>query len=102
MLLLSSPHWIFALLALKGKNMTREELLSRISIDPNICFGKPCIRGHRIWVSLILDWLASGIAVEEILQQYPDLERDDILACIAYAAELARERIVEVPLLPKV
>ena len=80
--------------------MSREELLSRISIDPNICFGKPCIRGHRIWVSLILDWLASGMTFEEILQEYPGLERDDILACIAYGAELARERVVEVPLVP--
>jgi uncharacterized protein (DUF433 family) len=80
--------------------MSREELLSRISIDPNICFGKPCIRGHRIWVSLILDWLASGMTFEEILQEYPGLERDDILACIAYGAELARERVVEVPSIP--
>src|SRR3989442_14082385 len=48
-------------------DMTREELLSRISIDPNICFGKPCIRGHRIWVSLILDFLASGMTTQEIL-----------------------------------
>ncbi len=45
--------------------MTREELLSRITINPNVCFGKPCIRGHRIWVSLILDFLASGMSAEE-------------------------------------
>jgi uncharacterized protein (DUF433 family) len=78
--------------------MTRTELLSRISIDPNICFGKPCIRGHRIWVSLILDFLASGMSMEELLQQYPGLEVADIYACIAYAAEMARERYVEIPL----
>ena len=77
--------------------MTRTELLSRISINPNICFGKPCIRGHRIWVSLILDFLASGMTAEEILQEYPDLSRDDILACIAYGAEMARERYVDLP-----
>jgi len=77
--------------------MTKMELLSRISIDPNICFGKPCIRGHRIWVSLILDFLASGMTTQEILEQYPGLEEADILACIAYGAEMARERYVEIP-----
>jgi uncharacterized protein (DUF433 family) len=46
-------------------------LLERISIDPNICFGKPCIRGTRIWVSLILDFLASGITPNELLEEYP-------------------------------
>ena len=77
--------------------MTRDELLSRISIDPNICFGKPCIRGHRVWVSLILDLLASGMTVEQVLQEYPQLEERDILACIGYGAEMARERYVEIP-----
>ncbi len=72
--------------------MRREELLARISIDPEICFGKPCIRGHRIWVSLVLDRLAGGASVAEILDDYPGLEEADILACIAYGAEMARER----------
>ena len=67
--------------------MNREELLSRISINPNVCFGKPCIRGHRIWVSLILDFQASGMTINEILQEYPDLGEADIFACIAYGAE---------------
>jgi uncharacterized protein (DUF433 family) len=67
--------------------MSREELLQRISIDPNVCFGKPCIRGHRIWVSLILDMLSSEMSIQEILDQYPQLEEADILACIAYATE---------------
>ncbi|HAB19775.1 MAG TPA: DUF433 domain-containing protein [Verrucomicrobiota bacterium] len=80
--------------------MTREELLSRIWIDPNRCFGKPCIRGHRLWVSLILDLLASGTTVQEILEDYPGLEEADIRACIAYGAEMARERFVNVPLEP--
>ena len=75
----------------------REQLLQRISINPNICFGKPCIRGHRIWVSLILDLLANGATFEEILQDYPGLEREDILACIAYGSEMTRERYVDVP-----
>lgn len=68
--------------------MAQDNLLSRISINPNICFGKACIRGHRIWVSLILDLLAGGASIEELLQEYPDLEREDILACIAYDAEI--------------
>ncbi|MBR8834494.1 MAG: DUF433 domain-containing protein [Stigonema ocellatum SAG 48.90 = DSM 106950] len=78
--------------------MTRENLLSRISIDPNICFGKPCIRGHRIHVSLILDYLAGDAAVEEVLEAYPSIEREDVLACIAYGAEMARDVFVEIPL----
>jgi uncharacterized protein (DUF433 family) len=77
--------------------MTRDELLSRITINPNICFGKPCIRGHRIWVSLILDYLASGMTQRELLEEYPGLEEADILACIAYGAEMSRERFVEIP-----
>ena len=78
--------------------MTREELLSRISVNPNICFGKPCIRGHRIWVSLILDFLASGITIAEVLEDYPSLEEADIYACLAYGAEMSRERYVAIPL----
>lgn len=80
--------------------MTREELLARIWIDPKRCFGKPCIRGHRIWVSLILDMLAQGIEVPDILEQYPQLEQADILACIAYGSEMSRERYVDIPLEP--
>ena len=76
--------------------MTREELLKRISINPNICFGKPCIKGHRIWVSLILDFLASGMSIPEILEQYPGLTEADIYTCIAYGAEMARERYIEI------
>lgn len=60
--------------------MTRDELLSRISIDPQVCCGKPCIRGHRIWVALILDFLASGMFIEEILHEYPGLEEADVQA----------------------
>jgi uncharacterized protein (DUF433 family) len=78
--------------------MKREELLARIAIDPNICFGKPCIKGHRIWVSLILDFLAEGMTIQQILEEYPGLVEADILACIAYGAEMARERCVDIPL----
>jgi uncharacterized protein (DUF433 family) len=72
-------------------------LLERISIDPNICFGKPRIRGTRLWVSLILDWLAAGSTSEELLSNYPQLTHEDILAAIAYGAEAARERVIPVP-----
>ena len=77
--------------------MAKDNLLSRISINPNICFGKPCIRGHRIWVSLILDLLAGGATIEELLEEYPGVEREDILACIAYGAEMTRDSYVEIP-----
>ncbi len=63
--------------------MTRAELLEWISVNPRICFGKPCIKGHRLWVSLILDFLASGMTVEEVMHEY-DLPRADVLACIAH------------------
>jgi uncharacterized protein (DUF433 family) len=76
--------------------MKRQDVLARISIDPNVCFGKPCIRGHRIWVSLVLDFLASGWSIAEILANYPGLEEADIRACLAYGAEMSRERFVEV------
>jgi uncharacterized protein (DUF433 family) len=72
-------------------------LLERISIDPNVCFGRPCIRGTRIWVSLILDLLAGGMTPEEILAEYPQLEPEDIRAAIAYGAEMARGHYVELP-----
>ena len=74
------------------------QLLKRISINPNICFGKPCIRGTRIWVSLILDFLADGMSTEEILANYPGLTGDDILAAIAYGAEMSRERVIPITL----
>jgi uncharacterized protein (DUF433 family) len=72
-------------------------ILERISVDPNVCFGKPCIRGTRVWVALILDFLASGMSVEEILEEYPQLVEKDIRAAIAYGAEMSRERYVEIP-----
>lgn len=57
-------------------------LLARIAVDPSVCFGKPCIRGTRIWVSLVLDFLAAGSTVEELLAEYPQLVREDVLAAI--------------------
>ena len=76
----------------------KEDLLKRVSIDPNICFGKPSNKGHRIWISLILDLLASGMTIPEILDEYPGLETADIYACITYGAEMARDRYVDIPM----
>ena len=73
-------------------------LLDRILIDPHVCFGKPCIKGTRIWVSLILDFLANGMTVDEIRAEYPQLATDDIRAAIAYGAEMARQRYVDIPM----
>ncbi len=78
--------------------MERDRLLERISIDPQVCFGKPCLRGTRIWVSLVLDLLSAGLSIQEILEEYPQLSREDVLACVAYGAEMSRERFVNVPL----
>jgi len=72
--------------------MNKNQLFKRISINPNICAGKPCIRGTRIWVSLIVDNIAAGIPDEEILAAYPSLTKEDIRAALAYAAELTHDR----------
>jgi len=61
--------------------MTSEELLSRITVDPEICHGKPCVRGLRYPVETILEYLAGGDSTENLLAEFPDLEREDILAC---------------------
>jgi len=66
----------------------------RISTDPLICHGKACIKGTRIMVSVVLDNLAAGVSTAEIIQSYPSLSAEDIQSAIAYAAELARERII--------
>jgi len=66
----------------------------RISVDPLVCHGRACVSGTRVLVSVVLDSLAAGVSPEEILRSYPSLKDKDIDACIAYAAELTRERIV--------
>jgi uncharacterized protein (DUF433 family) len=75
--------------------MGTDELLDRISIDPAVCGGKPCVRGHRIWVSLILGMLADGMTIDELLEDYPQLEEADVRACMAYGAKLAEGRYVD-------
>ena len=69
--------------------MSTEELLQRISVSPEICHGKPCVRGLRYPVSMLLELLSSGMTTEEILADYEDLEREDLLAVLAYAARLS-------------
>lgn len=70
-------------------------MTDRITIDPAICHGKPCIRGMRYPVENVLKWLASGMSTEEILTDYEDLERDDILAALSYAARLTHVKRLE-------
>ena len=72
-------------------------LLERVSIDPRICSGQPSIKGTRIWVSLILDFLSEGMTEAELLGEYEGLTHEDVLAAIAYGAEATRERIIPVP-----
>jgi uncharacterized protein (DUF433 family) len=83
--------------SVKG-DMDRTQLLSRITIDPNVCSGKPCISGHRIWVSLILDLLAGGASFRDLLGEFPGLVEEDIFACLAYGAEMSRHRYVDISL----
>ena len=66
------------------------EILQRITINPEICHGKPTVRGLRYPVEMLLELMASGMSVEEILEDYPDLQKDDILACLEYAAKLTQ------------
>ena len=76
--------------------MTYEELLNRVSVDSAICGGKPCIRGTRIYIAIILDGLAEGLTPEQIMDHYPQLTLEDIRAALAYAAEMSRENIWKV------
>ena len=67
----------------------------RITIDPAVCHGKPCIRGLRYPVESVLEWLAAGMSIDDVLADYADLERDDILAVLADAARLAHVNRIE-------
>ena len=82
---------------------TTEDLLERITIDPEVCHGQPCVRGMRIMVHQVLDLLAAGASPEEIIaQDFPDLTREDIRACIAYANQLVKnEEVYVYPALAK-
>jgi uncharacterized protein (DUF433 family) len=67
-----------------------EQLLERVSVDPGVAHGRPVVRGTRVWVATVLDRLADGRALEEILAEYPQLEAADVRACVAYGAESTR------------
>jgi uncharacterized protein (DUF433 family) len=74
----------------------KTKLLERISVNPEICHGKACIKGTRVMVSIILDNLAEGIEVEEIMKNYPALNKEDIQASLEYASVLAKEEILPI------
>ena len=73
-----------------------ENLLELIQIDPRICHGQPCVKGTRIPVSLVVQYLANGDSFEDVLAAYPSLQRNDVRACLAYAAEMTRERVLPI------
>ena len=80
------------------KGMSTEQLLQRITVDPEICHGKPCVRGLRYPVAMLLELLSSGMSADEVLADYEDLEREDLLAAFAYGARLAdSKRVVLTP-----
>ncbi|MFN8430835.1 MAG: DUF433 domain-containing protein [Spirosomataceae bacterium] len=71
-----------------------EAIINRITIDPEICHGKPCIRGMRYPVEMILELLSSGMSNEEIINDYPSIEPEDIKACLLFASKLANVKIL--------
>lgn len=72
------------------------DLLQRISVDPEVCHGQPCVKGTRIMVWLILQYLANGDSVENLLEAYPALAAEDVQACLAYAAQTACQRVLPI------
>ena len=72
-------------------------LLARVSVDPSICGGLPCVRGTRIPIAIILDGLAEGLTTEELRDHYPQLSPEDVRAALAYAGELSRENVWKLP-----
>jgi uncharacterized protein (DUF433 family) len=73
-------------------------LMERITVDPAVCHGKPCIKGTRIMVWQVVQFLANGDSVDDILAAYPGLTREDVKACLLFAAELTRERVLPIRL----
>ena len=71
-----------------------QSLLNRITINPNVSFGKPTIRNMRYPVEIMLDLLSAGMTIEEILEDYPDLEREDLLACLEFASQMVRVKSI--------
>jgi len=79
--------------------MSEKDLLARITVDPRLCHGKPCVRGLRYPVEFLLELLSGGMTTEQILADYPDLEADDLKAACAYGARLSRVQRMD-PVLP--
>ena len=77
-------------------------MYSRISINPNVCHGQACIKGTRIPVHQIVHMLANGDTIEELMEEYPSLERADVLTCLDYAASLAEEQVTPIEALASV
>ena len=77
---------------------SKMRIFERISVDPGVCHGQACIEGTRIPVHLLLQMLANGDTIEDLLAEYPTLVRADILACLAYAGKLAEEQLTEIDL----
>jgi uncharacterized protein (DUF433 family) len=69
-------------------------MIERISVDPKVCHGQACVKGTRIPVYQILHMLANGDSIDDLIEEYPSLERKDILACLEYAASLTEEQVV--------
>jgi uncharacterized protein (DUF433 family) len=78
--------------------MKSEDLLSRITVDPDICHGKPCVRGLRYPVETLLEYLAGGDSVEDLLAEFPDLQREDILACHEFSRRMLAAKSVHLVL----
>jgi len=78
--------------------MSNENLLSRITVDPEICHGKPCVRGLRYPVETMLEYLAGGDSAEDLLAEFPDLEREDILACLEFSRRILSAKSVHLAL----
>ena len=78
--------------------MSTEPLLARITVDPNVCHGKPCIRGRRYPVETILEYLAGGDSIDDVLREFADLERDDVLACLEFSRRMLAARSQHVTL----
>lgn len=73
--------------------MTNEELLERITIDPDVCHGQPCVRGTRVLVTVVLDALAAGLSPAAVVEHYPSIAEDDVRAAAAYGAWLAKQEV---------
>jgi len=78
--------------------MSSENLLSRITVDPEVCHGKPCVRGLRYPVESLLEYLAGGDSIEDLLREFPDLEREDILACHEFSRRMLTARSIHLAL----